>query len=214
MDQAEREAVRDAAEVAADLLDRPKRRWKPAGVRRVAAALVMTAAALDADRQNTERAERKARMADTNVDRLRQLADRQASTGSPEVRRAAMDMLVALGVPRESVEREYGHVECSITNPLHCPKHGHCACHLSGGAFRNPACPLHGLNNTTHPESSAATTRKYATDHHWTPYVSNPFSKGDSCRVMLARYVCPYTKEEHPPGPPERLDVFGYRWRS
>jgi hypothetical protein len=107
-------------------------------------------AVLDAARQDTERAERKAIVADIHVDRLRQLADRQASTGSPEVRCAAMDMLVALGVPRESVEREYGHVECSTADPHHCPKHGRCTCL---GAFRNPACPLHGLNNTTHPES-------------------------------------------------------------
>jgi hypothetical protein len=57
--------------------------------------------------------------------------------------------------------------------------------------------------------------QKYATDHHWTPgSTTNPFNKGDSCHVMLARYVCPHTKEEHPPGPPERVDVFGYRWRS
>jgi hypothetical protein len=57
--------------------------------------------------------------------------------------------------------------------------------------------------------------RKYATNHHWTPgSTTNPFNKGDSCHVMLARYVCPYGKEEHPPGPPERVDVFGYRWRS
>jgi hypothetical protein len=57
--------------------------------------------------------------------------------------------------------------------------------------------------------------RKYATDHHWTPgSTTNPFNKGDSCHVMLARYVCLYGKDEHPPGPPERVDVFGYRWRS
>jgi hypothetical protein len=57
--------------------------------------------------------------------------------------------------------------------------------------------------------------RQYATDHHWTPgSTTNPFNKGDSCHVMLARYVCPYTKEEHPPGPPEQVDMFGYPQRS
>jgi hypothetical protein len=52
----------------------------------------------------------------------------------------------------------------------------------------------------------------YATSHGWTPHVNNPFSDGSYCRVMLARYACPYSKEEHDPAlPPVDVDVFGYR---
>lgn len=53
---------------------------------------------------------------------------------------------------------------------------------------------------------------RYATSHGFTPHVNNPFSDGTYCRVMLARYVCPYGREEHDPAkPPEDVDAFGYR---
>jgi hypothetical protein len=160
--------AREAAQIGYTLLGRPKRTWKAAEVRRVARALWMATwtfnhdKVLDEARQRTERAERRAVVADANVDRLRHLADQLASVNPSDGmhgwarKRIGMDMLVALGVPRESVEREYGTVVCSTTDPRHCPKHGHCTCPpgLEGVdvIYHNPACPLHGLNNTTHPE--------------------------------------------------------------
>lgn len=52
--------------------------------------------------------------------------------------------------------------------------------------------------------------------HGFTPWTS-PFDLGlwePRCRVMLARYPCPYGREEHDPDlPPEDLDAFGYRRR-
>jgi hypothetical protein len=51
----------------------------------------------------------------------------------------------------------------------------------------------------------------YPAGHGWTPSTS-PFSNGESCRVMLARYVCNWSKAEHDPAlPPVDVDVFGYR---
>lgn len=47
--------------------------------------------------------------------------------------------------------------------------------------------------------------------HGFTPGKS-PFADPNQCRVMLARYACPWPKEEHDPTkPPEDLDAFGYR---
>jgi hypothetical protein len=119
---------------------------------------------VEAARQHAERMERRAKLAEHQVEQARQLADRQASHRHHRVRGAGMDMLVQLGVPRETVLREYGTVECSTANPRHCPKHGHCTCPPPAGpgtvnAFRTPSCPLHGLNNTTHPEEQHDRTR-------------------------------------------------------
>lgn len=51
----------------------------------------------------------------------------------------------------------------------------------------------------------------YATSHGFTPSMG-PFSDGKHCKVMLARYPCPYGRDEHDPAlPPEDLDAFGYR---
>lgn len=56
---------------------------------------------------------------------------------------------------------------------------------------------------------------KYAPSHGFTPRVGNPFADPADCHVMLARYVCPYTKEQHDPSlPPVDIDVFGYRRRA
>lgn len=50
----------------------------------------------------------------------------------------------------------------------------------------------------------------YATGHGFTPGRFSP----DHCQVQLARYPCPYTREEHDPGlKAEDLDVFGRRRR-
>lgn len=40
--------------------------------------------------------------------------------------------------------------------------------------------------------------------HRWTPGLF-----GGGCQVQLARYPCPYSEDEHEPGPPEDVDVFG-----
>lgn len=49
------------------------------------------------------------------------------------------------------------------------------------------------------------------------PLVGHGFTPGkftpDSCQVMLARYPCPFTRNEHPDRPPEDIDAFGYRNR-
>lgn len=51
----------------------------------------------------------------------------------------------------------------------------------------------------------------YPAGHGWTPH-TGPFATGDACRVMLARYPCNYTREQHDPAlPPVDVDVFGYR---
>ena len=46
------------------------------------------------------------------------------------------------------------------------------------------------------------------------PAVRHGFTPGrfapDSCQVMLARYPCPYSREQHGDLPPEDIDVFGY----
>jgi len=53
----------------------------------------------------------------------------------------------------------------------------------------------------------------YATSHGFTPSAS-PFGGGKHCVVMLARYVCPYGRDEHDPAkPPEDVDAFGYHRR-
>ena len=45
------------------------------------------------------------------------------------------------------------------------------------------------------------------------PAVRHGFTPGrfapDSCQVMLARYPCPYSREQHGDLPPEDIDVFG-----
>lgn len=57
----------------------------------------------------------------------------------------------------------------------------------------------------------APAERTYPADHGWTPH-TGPFSDGSSCRVILARHPCDYSKDDHDPAlPPEDLDVFGYR---
>lgn len=44
-------------------------------------------------------------------------------------------------------------------------------------------------------------------DHSFSPGKFSP----DTCRVMLARYPCPYGRDEHDPDlPPEDVDAFGY----
>lgn len=49
------------------------------------------------------------------------------------------------------------------------------------------------------------------TDHGFTPGKFTP----DACQVMLARYPCPYPRDEHDPDlPPEDIDCFGYCRRS
>ena len=51
----------------------------------------------------------------------------------------------------------------------------------------------------------------YPAGHGWTPH-TGPFSDGTACRLMLARYPCNYTREQHDPDlPPVDVDVFGYR---
>ena len=51
----------------------------------------------------------------------------------------------------------------------------------------------------------------YATDHGFTPGRFSP----DRCRVILARYPCPYGQEQHDPDlPPVDVDAFGYRRRA
>lgn len=51
----------------------------------------------------------------------------------------------------------------------------------------------------------------YPAGHGWTPSTS-PFDNGEACRVMLARYPCNWSKDEHDPElPPVDVDVFGYR---
>lgn len=47
---------------------------------------------------------------------------------------------------------------------------------------------------------------KPAVRHGFTPGRFTP----DSCQVMLARYPCPYSREQHGDLPPEDIDVFGY----
>lgn len=45
-------------------------------------------------------------------------------------------------------------------------------------------------------------------DHGFTPGNFSP----DTCQVMLARYPCPYPKQDHDPRlPPEDINSFGYR---
>lgn len=57
----------------------------------------------------------------------------------------------------------------------------------------------------------ATSEATYATSHGYTPSTTK-FGGVESCRVMLARYVCPYSREEHDPNlPPVDVDVFGYR---
>jgi hypothetical protein len=71
-------------------------------------------------------------------------------------------------------------------------------------AFRDAA---EALDAVLHSDPSEATGPKYAAGHGFTP---GKFSGG--CRVMLARYPCNYTPEQHDPDlPPEDLDHFGYR---
>lgn len=51
----------------------------------------------------------------------------------------------------------------------------------------------------------------YPAGHGYSP-ATGPFATGEGCRVMLARYPCNYSREQHDPSlPPEDLDVFGYR---
>lgn len=46
-------------------------------------------------------------------------------------------------------------------------------------------------------------------------HVRHQFTLGrftpDRCQVRLSRYPCPYPEDEHEPGPPEDVDVFGRR---
>lgn len=45
-------------------------------------------------------------------------------------------------------------------------------------------------------------------DHGWTTGRFSP----DHCQVMLARYQCPYPKQDHPADKPlEDIDHFGYK---
>jgi hypothetical protein len=47
--------------------------------------------------------------------------------------------------------------------------------------------------------------------HGFTPGKSRFSASKDECQVMLARYRCPYSKEEHDPKlPPEDVNAFGY----
>ena len=58
-------------------------------------------------------------------------------------------------------------------------------------------CPLVNLNNMP--------------THGFTPGKSRFSASKDECQVMLARYRCPYSKEEHDPKlPPEDVNAFGY----
>ena len=58
------------------------------------------------------------------------------------------------------------------------------------------------------------TAPTYATSHGFTPSAS-PFGGGKHCVVMLARYVCPHSREEHDPTkPPEDVDAFGYHRKT
>lgn len=50
-------------------------------------------------------------------------------------------------------------------------------------------------------------SKRYVVSHGFTPVRLDP----SRCRVMLARYPCPYRREDHDPAlPPERVDAFGY----
>lgn len=63
----------------------------------------------------------------------------------------------------------------------------------------------------------AAKVNPYPAGHGYTP-ATGPFADPDedkACRVMLARYRCNWTRDEHDPDlPPVDLDVFGYRRAS
>lgn len=51
----------------------------------------------------------------------------------------------------------------------------------------------------------------YPTRHGFTPS-EGPFGDPDRCVVMLARYPCPYRRDEHDPIlPPVDVDTFGRR---
>lgn len=53
-------------------------------------------------------------------------------------------------------------------------------------------------------------SRPYAASHGFTP---GRF--GAHCRVMLARFPCPFGRSEHDPAkPPEDVDAFGRRRRA
>ena len=68
---------------------------------------------------------------------------------------------------------------------------------------------IRAVVSVTEPRTDAPPS--YPAGHGWTPSTT-PFSTGDACRVMLARYACNYAREQHDPDlPPEGLDVFGYR---
>lgn len=67
------------------------------------------------------------------------------------------------------------------------------------------------LDRLNAEREAAAARSRHPAGHGYTP-ATGPFATGDGCRVMLARYPCNYTREQHDPDlPPEELDVFGYR---
>lgn len=58
---------------------------------------------------------------------------------------------------------------------------------------------------------SEAAPRSYPAGHGYTP-ATGPFATGEGCRVMLARYPCNHSRDQHDPSlPPVNVDVFGYR---
>jgi len=116
-------------------------------------------------------------------------------------------------------------VECACGNQLYA---GHII-RLITGLAEAPPTPLSGHPSACTPSTPAPSgvaasgptppagqgtppqTEVYPAGHGWTPSTS-PFSKDDACRVMLARYVCNWTREQHDPDlPPVDVDVFGYR---
>jgi hypothetical protein len=97
-------------------------------------------------------------------------------------------------------------------HPFNCPtclRHNHTTRNIRP-AGECPACDVYHAAEVTPPAEQRA--EGYPAGHGWTPS-SGPFGTGvDTCRVMLARYVCPYAQEEHDPAlPPVDVDVFGYR---
>ena len=81
-------------------------------------------------------------------------------------------------------------------------------CHVCGGDrlrqnFKGDGGPCH-----TQFAPTEATQTTYATGHGFTP--QGKFGNPDRCRVLLARYTCPYHREEHDPAlPPEDVDFSG-----
>ena len=81
-------------------------------------------------------------------------------------------------------------------------------CHVCGGDrlrqnFKGDGGPCH-----TQFAPTEATQTTYATGHGFTP--QGKFGNPDRCRVLLARYTCPYRREEHDPAlPPEDVDFSG-----